>query len=164
MDAVGGGGIAFSPDSKRFAFIGAKGREARLYLDRKPTGGKMHEVSNAKPEFSPDGSRIAWLGARGGKYLVCEAESEGKPYDAVITGSIMFSPDSKHLAYVAERDRQAVVVVDGAESPLYEDGGKIVFVTPEHLRAIVQRFDKMFREELIMVDIELGGGETEVRK
>ena len=40
---------------------------------------------------------------RGGKWLVVVDGVEGKKYDAVVAGSSVFSPDSKRVAYGAER-------------------------------------------------------------
>jgi len=37
----------------------------------------------------------------------------GAEYDAIGKGSLLFSPDGKHLAYSARKGRKWLVVVDG---------------------------------------------------
>ena len=77
---------------------------------------------------SPDGSRMAYVVARDGKQLVIVDGVEGAAYDAVWTGvntngvifadypgGPVFSADSRHVAYPAERDGKWFVVLDGRE-------------------------------------------------
>ena len=45
---------------------------------------------------------------------------EGAEYEMIGTGTLIFSPDSKHLAYAAQRDGKWRVVVDDVEGELYE--------------------------------------------
>lgn len=51
--------------------------------------------------------------------MVVDGE-EGKPYDGILRGSRIFSPDSKHLAYGASEKGGWFLVVDGEEGDRYE--------------------------------------------
>ncbi len=57
-----------------------------------------------------------WMVARvGAKQLVVVDGNEEKPYDAIMPGTLRFSPDSQRRAYVACVGMKQLVVVDGNE-------------------------------------------------
>ena len=63
---------------------------------------------------------------------------EGKPYHNIGEGSLIFSPDSKRLAYVAMGSNRDFVVVNENEGKQYETiftssmgGGRIIFDSPD---------------------------------
>jgi hypothetical protein len=45
----------------------------------------------------------------------------GHPYDDIGEETLLFSPDGNQLVYTAKRSGQWFVVVDGKESPGYEE-------------------------------------------
>jgi Tol biopolymer transport system component len=47
-------------------------------------------------------------------------EDEGKPYDGIGTGTLIFSPDGKRLAYAVQTGNKWHVVVDGKEGRPYD--------------------------------------------
>ena len=49
---------------------------------------------------------------------------EGKEYDGIGQGSLVFSPDSKRVAYAAQRGGKQLVVVDGVEGKEYDGIGR----------------------------------------
>jgi roadblock/LC7 domain-containing protein len=65
----------------------------------------------------------------------------GKEFDGIMAGTPVFSPDSKRVAYAAERGDKWVVVVDGAEgkefdgimagTPVFSPDSKRVAYAPE---------------------------------
>jgi Tol biopolymer transport system component len=120
---------AISPDLRRIAYV-------------KDAAGGQRVVVNGKEEkpfqkvaglaFSPDGKQLAYAASVGEKwFIVLSGKAEGPaesstgilpvlperqagslPYDQV--GQPVFSPDSRHLAYVAMMpDGQRVVMLDG---------------------------------------------------
>jgi Tol biopolymer transport system component len=120
---------AISPDLRRIAYV-------------KDAAGGQQVVVNGKEEkpfqkiaglvFSPDGKQLAYAASVGEKwFIVLSGKAEGPaesstgilpvlperqagslPYDQV--GQPVFSPDSRHLAYVAMMpDGQRVVMLDG---------------------------------------------------
>src|SRR5262249_50965740 len=100
--------------------------------------GKLEEAlapALGRPVFSPDGARLAyiatravaqeafhWLGvATPVKQFVVADGAEGEKYHRIVQGSLVFSPDSRRLAYAAEKAGTFVVVVDGKEGDEFGD-------------------------------------------
>ncbi|MCX5682143.1 MAG: hypothetical protein NT049_00440, partial [Planctomycetota bacterium] len=48
------------------------------------------------------------------------------PYDR-IEGGTVFSPDSRHFAFIGVREREMYVVVDGVEGPVYDGVYSLAF-------------------------------------
>jgi hypothetical protein len=75
----------------------------------------------------------------------------GRPYRSIVTAPV-FSPDSRHVAFLAQRDdKRYAVVVDGEESQAYDDyagEGKLVFDGPNLLRAVMIRGGEGLRVEI----------------
>jgi hypothetical protein len=76
--------------------------------------------------FSPDGSKVAYPARIGGRWLMVFADADGTirqnqgNYDACCSETLVFSADSKRSAYVAVRDKKALVVIDGKPGPAYD--------------------------------------------
>jgi Tol biopolymer transport system component len=91
-------------------------RETRL-LDLRP-------VVPGSIRISPDGRRLAAVIASGGRIHVVVDGVESRPHSRVLVESLRFSPDSRHVAYVAyHRDLASEgyrVFLDQDESNLYE--------------------------------------------
>lgn len=93
------------------------------------------------PRFSPDSRRLAYVGCRQAQEQVFQLlgvtgpvkqrvvldGEEGEKYDRIIAGSVVFSPDSRRLAYAAEKAGRFVVIVDHRESEAFEDIHNPVF-------------------------------------
>ena len=71
--------------------------------------------------FSPNEERFAFVKSRGdygtGKYTVVVDGEESPEYDEIFFGGPVSSPDSKHVAYGAEKGDKMVVALDGQEGP-----------------------------------------------
>ena len=70
---------------------------------------------------SPNGRRTVQLVLRNQRYYFCVDGAWSPPYEDVGIDPPVFSPDSKHLAYVVHRDGRLAVVLDGKESASYLD-------------------------------------------
>lgn len=106
-------GLTFSPDGKRFAHTVKEGTTYRLVLDGRRGGTADGYIADLT--FSPDGARLACTVGYGRKRRVVAGDRRHAPYDEI--GDLFFSPDGKHLVYVA-KDRaldRTFVIVDGAE-------------------------------------------------
>jgi Tol biopolymer transport system component len=126
-------GPVFSPDSKRVAYVATRGRPFIVVDGRE--GQTYAPVDSSDVAFSPDGQRIAYV-VGGGAYkhqrLVVVERVEGleKPDKAeVVEGEVchdikrlVFSADSRRVAYWAEFERRRtwVVVVDGVRGKPYQ--------------------------------------------
>jgi WD40-like Beta Propeller Repeat len=96
------GRVVFSPDSRRLAYVGYRT--------------VSQEIFRHLPPF-----RVPV------KHSLVLDGSEGEPFDRIVLGSVVFSPDSRRVAFAAERQGKFVVVVDGSEGPWFEDNYNPVF-------------------------------------
>jgi len=77
---------------------------------------------------SPDRRRkVEVIQARNKVQTVKLDGKQGRPYDGVGVEALVFSPDSRRLAYPALRDRRWRVVLDGEEGEPFGGVGEIVF-------------------------------------
>jgi hypothetical protein len=83
----------------------------------------------------------------GDKILVVVDGKEGKEYDGIGVGTLTFSPDSKHIAYVAKRGDKVFVVVDGKEGKEYDgilEGTLTFSPNSKHVAYVAGRGKKWF--------------------
>ena len=126
--------VAFSPDSRRFAYLAAKGLERVVIVDGKADDVSMDSMVGGLL-FSDDSKHLAYGGRVGGRsFLVVDGKKETE-YDAV--GFFGLSPDGRHVAYSALADGRWVVVVDGKErgtyasvpaGPVFRSDGTLEFI------------------------------------
>lgn len=130
-------GLVLSRDGKHFAHFAARPETNKKYV---VVDGKIHEFQwDVKDAivFSPDGTR--W-GVQGRNYVLIEGVPQ-QQYDMIETHgaapSLIFSPDGKRYAYVAQRnsrrdaqgrevfDPHMLLVIDGKVEQIWEeiDGG-----------------------------------------
>jgi WD40 repeat protein len=91
---------------------------------KKLLAGPYEEVADVV--FSPDGRWTAFWAKRDNQWRVVAAGTDGSrrstrnAYDGYGEGTLAFSFDSKRLAFVGVREKQAVVVVKGVEYGPYD--------------------------------------------
>lgn len=120
--------LTFSPGGKHLVYIAQEGRKKFVVIDGKE-GKRYDDIWGLT--FSPDGSRFAYLTMEGEdrsvlkkrKILVVIDGKESKRYDNVLS-PLIFSPNSKHFAYIAvdynqESQREEFIVLDGEEGNRY---------------------------------------------
>lgn len=109
--------FAFTSDGQHVLHLGKPEGEWLLYRDGQPQRSSC-ALLNA-PAFSADGTRLACDGKRGRDVHVFVDEEPGPALRDVLAGPI-FSPDSRHVAYVATSKGSAELlhVVDGASKPV----------------------------------------------
>ena len=95
----------------------------------------MHSIC-----YSSDGKRLAYgidlsSGVEGlSQYAVVDGK-RGDPYITVVEGSLLFSADSRHLAYKAEMDDNFMMVLDGKAGKWYSEVIQLIAVfSPDNLR------------------------------
>lgn len=117
----------FSPNGKRFVYGVRQLKNYFLIIDGQE---KSYSFIPTDITFSPDSSQYVYIAqtvaANSGTpgnlthTLVLNGQEQdwpvGKSYNIFPT----FSPDSKHLAYAAERDGKFFVVTDGKAGPAYD--------------------------------------------
>lgn len=124
----------FSPDSRCLAYVGYRDGRPRVVVDDAEVEGY---ASSQSPTFSPDSARFAHLATlAGGKSVVVVDGKASAPFDQLLGPArnapwartsitdvtplprLVFSPDSKRLAYAASRGGTAILVTDGQEQEL----------------------------------------------
>ncbi len=132
----------FSPDSKRIAYIARHDNKWTVVVDGVQGKERYDRIHNIV--FSPDSERLAYIGVRNDRdfvgltgetfrlkrgdqmITVLMDEPQGKGQCDRIYG-LVFSPDSKRLAYAAIRDGRHFAVVDGIEQEKYDGIGMPAF-------------------------------------
>lgn len=138
--------ILFSPDSRHVAYKARKNGLWRVVLDGND-GIEYPEIMDGWPVYSPDSSLLAyWMKTSTEKWTIfiariagnkdagadtslacpCRGISGGQ-YDGIVTESAVFSPDSRHLAFVAVSGDEKQVVVDGNIGERYTEVGGVCF-------------------------------------
>jgi Tol biopolymer transport system component len=157
----------FSPDSRHIAYMVFDGTQHFLALD-----GDKHAVGNASfgPVFSPDSKRVACVargqtnshegfgGGTDAKGRVYLDFVPGKEYDRIgclrddDDRRVVFSPDSRHIAYFGKVAAEYYIVVDATEQVLaITPWTPPIFDSPTHLHFIGLKENK----EVILVEVEI---------
>lgn len=121
---AGIGRIFFSPDGAHHAYVLRElGKSPVVLLDGKPLvveGAVLTEIRQTTLLFSPDGTRLACVAEGGGWRVVVDGKAS-PPIAGGGVDSLLFSPDSKHLAFRAFRDESVgnrkvcAIYLDGVE-------------------------------------------------
>lgn len=113
-------GMAFSPDSRRFAHVLVRENGRACVVDQGVAGADYEHIATAEDGkvllFSPDSAHLTFIAERNFKWSVVRDGIEDKPYYRV--AAAQFSPDSKHLAYQADVGARRTIVVDGVEAKI----------------------------------------------
>ncbi len=116
--------ITFSPDSKRVAYVGSTQQLTDVVAVVDGQEGKSYgDVRGESFRFSPDSKRLAYVAAnyfkgRQEAFVVLDG-AEGKHYGDI--GYPDFSPDGRHMAYMAKiAEQKLTFVVDGEEGKVYD--------------------------------------------
>jgi hypothetical protein len=126
-DEVAQSSLVFSPDGAHLAYWAKINGKWTLLLD----GVQRGQYDTSGPfafnrdsglfAFNHDGRRFAYEAKRANKWVVNLDEVEGKPYDAILPGTLLFSPDGGRLAYAVKDGKSQFVVVDGAEGARFDE-------------------------------------------
>jgi len=116
--------LIFSPDSRRVAYVAQSGEDAFVVADGQaglPSDGISDLI------FSPDSKCFTYVAKWGDNWGVVtgsDLNDEPQPgFAGVLAGSLVFSPDGRHLAYVADMSSGPVkeaVVLDGRAGPVFD--------------------------------------------
>jgi Tol biopolymer transport system component len=111
----------FSPDSERVAYTAWEGYN-QTFIVVDGIEGEAHYAISGNPVFSPDSKQIAYIYRTVDyKRAVVVDGIEGNFYRSIVR--VLFSPDGKHVACVAETNGGWTVVIDGVEGQLYDNIG-----------------------------------------
>jgi Tol biopolymer transport system component len=107
------GNLSFSPDSKHFAYTYQKDRRGAwgLMLDGRPVAGKYGDIAAFR--FSPNSRKYAFISSAEPEGQAVVVGEQAGPLFPQVFGPLIFSADSKRLAYVAKRSSGYAMIVDG---------------------------------------------------
>lgn len=116
--------LAATPNLAHIAFAIQNGNDVSVLVDGKIAGHGYYGIGADLIAFSADGSRYAFRARRGtrdkGDEVVVHDGVEGKPYQAS-QPIPLFSPDGKHLLYVASpAPMKSCLVLDEKEGPAFD--------------------------------------------
>lgn len=121
--------FAFSPDGRHFIYVAFNEKSCTAMVDRKAVSQKFQFIESVR--FSPDSTHFAYKARVEKKQSGQEkwrVVRDGNPeavYDKIF--DLIFSYDSKRLAYAAIKDKRMVMVVDGQPLDTYDVAGLPVF-------------------------------------
>lgn len=114
FDGIAAGGVVFSRDGRRMAYIGMRGSQNFLVVDGQEHG-PFDGVVQSGVAFSPAGTHVALLLRQKDHWHVWLDGHLGRPWDGIAVGHPVFSADDVHAAWAARRGDTWVVELDGAE-------------------------------------------------
>ena len=175
--------VSISPDGEHVICVARRDEKRIVYVDG--TEGKQFDGIGSPGEMegqdpwdilfrvSEHFTRVAYVAVRGEKRLVVLDGVEGREYDGI--HNIVFSPDSKRLGYIAERERfvpeeisgvpfglgesKFLAVVDGLEGKEYDGVREFVF-SPDSSR--VAYVAKEGEHEFLVLDGQEGERHPEI--
>lgn len=127
------GGILFSPDSQKIAYVVKDGENWSVILDGK-VHGKYSHTRMRTLTFSPDSTKLGYVALVGGKVnsgrigeaiiIVDGLPPKVWPYnekaETCVSTDIYFSPNSERVAYWVSRNGKSFLVVDGIQHKEYD--------------------------------------------
>jgi len=148
--------VVFSPDGRRTAYAAQSGKKWSVVVDSQP-GPEYDEVG--PPTFSQDSGRMGYTAKLGSTW---HAVVDGQPeadFDQIAVGSvtfnrttaffesIVFSPDSRRVAYLARKSEKWLMVIDGRPGPEYDEIKRAVFSFDEYGRPDGPSYSLAFSSE-----------------
>jgi hypothetical protein len=142
--AIGVGGVVFSGDGSRTAYAAERAGRWFMVLDGRPLG-PWDGV--AEPTFSRAGDRFAFLAQTGSLWQVVVDGVASPVAGSVKTDTLRFSPDGRHVGWVATEDARCSRIVldrilgtcrEGIVSFRLTNAGPVAVVQDGHSVALLQ--------------------------
>lgn len=132
VEAVARGMPVVSPDRNYWAAVVKKDGKSCVMLNG--NAGRGYDKVAALG-FSPDSMKVAYIAAEGDVFFVCVNQDRHPSFSLIDPEQgIVFTNNSKHLAYVVRKDKNTwCVVKDGAPGPAWEEI-KLVTFSPDGTR------------------------------
>jgi WD40 repeat protein len=124
--------ICISSDGTRIGYAATKKLKISLVINNDKYF-DFSAINKGFPLFSPDSKHFIAIMKKIGWVLVVDGKQSAS-YDAV--GQVLFSPDSKRLAYVVQQNKMQHVILNGKKGPGYEGIAKTdgLIFSPDSLK------------------------------
>lgn len=132
--------ISFSPDGSKVAYGVKQGSKSFVIVEGKK--GPEFDVV-ALPTFNPMGDKLAYIAVQGDKVFVMVDDKKGPEFDGA-RRDLIFSPNGRRLAYVAERTEEGkaseslIIVLE-----LHDNGDLTIYKTFGPLDVSVARLQPL---------------------
>ncbi len=139
------GSFLFSADSKHFAYE-VEWHDEFFVINDGAEGKRYEDIMQITMTYSPDNNRIAFAFEKDGKRHVSIDGIVSEGYDDVY--AILFSPDSKNIAYAVKENNQDFVVFNNKKSKAYSNilgQGSFVFDNPNTIHFFATQGEKILR-------------------
>ena len=113
---IGDESLRFSPDGARLAYAVQVDDRWAAVVDNQ--AGEPHD-GIAEMRFSSDSKHLAYVAQDDQSEAVILDSKPERSFDAIGGGSLVFSPDSRTLGYIARSGYARFVVIGGARKPRY---------------------------------------------
>jgi hypothetical protein len=120
--------LLFSPDGKRLAYAAQDAEGWHLVVNG--ASGPGHE-GIGDVAFSPDGKSMAYVALDRDRWQVFRNGEADPAFAALLEGTLRFSADGVHLAYVARTTGGVSAVLDGRVGPSYDGIANLAFAAPD---------------------------------
>ena len=109
FDAVGK--ISFSPDSRFLVYEAVLNKKAMMVLNA--SVGKAYDAIGLGPGFNNSSTKVVAVVADAGKLRVVINGRESEPYEAMVPGDFVMSPDGKRNIYAVKSGNKQFAIIDG---------------------------------------------------
>jgi hypothetical protein len=136
FDAVDSRSLAFSADGKHIAFAARRNGAWLVVRDGQP-GPEWDAIGEVVLSSAGDG--LAYAAESAGRWHAVRGNRPGPGFDALLSGTLRFSEDGHHLAYVASDREKSRVVIDDALGPAFDGVGRLQLSNDGSHRAYAAR-------------------------
>ena len=139
----------YSPDSRHLVYAAeVSNDDPRLHaVDNGRSVARAHRIVEDSFRFSPDSQRLAFIAAdKFGVKQSVVVDGRTSPEYVRVFDEVVFSPDSAHVAYVAQSERRKLtLMLDGQAGPEYDDiGPPICSGDSKHLAYVANEKGRTF--------------------
>ncbi len=113
----------FSPNSRRILYVAGRKDEECIVVDGAEGSffAGVSLFSSVGSHFSFDSKRVAFTARTKNLTHVMVVDGKpGKEYDEIEFKPVIFTPESQHTFYVAQKSRKTYVVIDDKDGPPYD--------------------------------------------
>lgn len=120
-DGLGATSPVYSDDEKQYAYV-ARLKDKWVLVHNGVASNKYDGILQGTPQFTSAG-KLVYASKQSQGWRVHINDWVSQPYEDILAGLILFSPDKSVVAYVGIRDGKGMVVINGKEETPYPSIG-----------------------------------------